>query len=295
MSTLCYLNGEYLPLDQARISPMDRGFLFGDGVYEVVACYSGRPFRMKQHLMRLQRSCDEVHLKNPLTTNEWEAMIAKLVADDDGDVMVYFQVTRGVAMKRDHRFPKDVAPTVFAYALPLAMPTEAQVQQGLSCISIDDYRWQKCHVKSTSLLGNVLARQAAEDAGADEVVMFRDGYLTEAAACNIMAVRHGVVLVPPKNNLLLPGITDDFVVELMRANGMRHEVRPVAEWEVRHADEIWITSTTKEALAITTLDGVAVGHGAHAGKPGPMIAQIRALFHDYKVMFVAGKYADAVA
>jgi D-alanine transaminase len=175
------------------------------------------------------------------------------------------------------------------------MPTDEQVNNGLACISLDDFRWQKCHVKSTALLGNVLARQAAESAGADEVIMFRNGYLTEAAACNIFAVRNGVVLVPPKSNLLLPGITDDFVVELMRANGMRYEVRPVAEWEVRHADELWITSTTKEVLAVTMLDGVPVGHGAAAGKPGTMCAQIRALFHDYKVMFVAGKYAEAMA
>jgi D-alanine transaminase len=274
---------------------MDRGFIFGDGVYEVVACYGGRPFRMRQHLDRLQRSCNEIHLRNPLTHEQWGALVAKLAGDSDADLMVYFQVTRGVAMKRDHRFPKDVEPTVFAYALPLPMPTAEQIENGLACISMDDFRWQKCHVKSTSLLGNVLARQAAEDAGADEVVLFRNGYLTEAAACNIFVVRHGLVLVPPKTNLLLPGITDDFIIELMRANGMRFEVRPIAEWEVRNACELWITSTTKEALAITRLDGLPVGHGANAGRPGPVLAQVRALFHDYKVMFAAGQYAQALA
>jgi D-alanine transaminase len=287
MTTLCYLNGEYLPLEEAKISPMDRGFIFGDGVYEVVACYGGKPFRMHEHLVRLQRSCDEIRLTNPLREAEWEALITRLIAGDTSDRMVYFQVTRGVAMKRDHRFPKGVTPTVFAYSLPLPMPTSEQIAAGLSCVSMDDFRWHKCHVKSTSLLGNVLARQAAEEAGADEVILFREGYLTEASACNIFVVRHGVVLVPPKNNLLLPGITDDLVVELMRAHGMRHEIRPVAEWEVRNADEIWITSTTKEALAVTRLDGNPVGRGDSAGRPGPLCEAIRAHFRAFKEQFVS--------
>jgi D-alanine transaminase len=294
MSSLCYLNGQFLPLEEARISPLDRGFIFGDGVYEVVACYGGRPFRMAQHLARLQRSCDEIRLTNPYPPSRWSDLVERLIDGRDEDLAVYFQVTRGVA-RRDHRFPRDVAPTVFMMANPLATPSEAQFEAGLACISLDDFRWHKCHIKSTSLLGNVLTRQAAEDADAQESLLFRDGYLTEASACNAFVVRQGLVLVPPKSNLLLPGITDDFLVELMRANGVRYEVRRIAEWEVRTADEIWLTSTTKEVMAVTRLDGLPVGSGANAGRPGPLYRRVRALFHDYKVMFVAGKHADLLA
>lgn len=288
MSDICYLNGEFLPLSQARISPLDRGFLFGDGVYEGIPVYHGKPFRLAAHLARMRRGMAELRLSNPHTDEEWAALVNKLIAHHGGDLFVYLQVSRGEMAKRDHRFPAGVKPTVFMTAAPLPAPTPAMIESGVACVSMNDFRWEKCHIKSTSLLGNVLARQAAEDAGATECIMFRDGYLTEASASNAFIVRNGVAMCPPKTNYLLPGITDDFVVELARANGVPMEVRPIAEWEVRNADEIWISSSTKEVLPVTTFDGVAVGRGASAGKPGPVFRRVFDLYQDYKHKFVAG-------
>ncbi|MGQ0748906.1 MAG: D-amino acid aminotransferase [Betaproteobacteria bacterium] len=278
MSDTVYLNGEFMPLESARIPVLDRGFIFGDGVYEVIPVYSRNPFRLPEHLHRLQHSLDGIRLANPMTDAEWTRLIGEIVARNAGeDQSVYLQVTRGVA-RRDHAFPGNVKPTVFMMSSPLVTPSREQVENGVPAITATDFRWLRCDVKSVSLLGNCLLRQAAADAGAVEVVLFRDGYLTEASASNVFVVRREIVLAPPKNHLVLPGITYDVVLELLAANGMAHEVREVLEHEVKPADELWVTSSTKEVLAVTTLDGKPVG----SGKPGPVFRRIHQLYQEFK-------------
>jgi len=278
MSETAYLNGQFLPLADARIPVLDRGFIFGDGVYEVIPVYSRRPFRLPEHLRRLQHSLDAIRLGNPMADAEWTRLIHELVARHSGeDQSVYLQVTRGVA-KRDHAFPKDGKPTVFMMSSPLSTPPREQIEQGVPCITATDFRWLKCDVKSVSLLGNCLLRQLAADAGAAEVVLFRDGFLTEASASNVFVVRGGKLLAPPKNHLILPGITYDVVLELAAAKGIPIELRAIAEQEVRSADELWVTSSSKEVLAITTLDGKPVGNG----RPGPLFRTVHQAFQEFK-------------
>jgi D-alanine transaminase len=278
MSDTVYLNGEFMPLESARIPVLDRGFIFGDGVYEVIPVYSRNPFRLPEHLQRLQHSLDSIRLANPMTDAEWTRLISDIVARNAGDDQsVYLQVTRGVA-RRDHAFPGNVKPTVFMMSSPLVTPSREQVENGVPAITATDFRWLRCDVKSVSLLGNCLLRQVAADAGAVEVVLLRDGYLTEASASNVFVVKRDIVLAPPKNHLVLPGITYDVVLELLAANGMGHEVREIPEHEVKAADEIWVTSSTKEVLAVTTLDGKPVG----TGKPGPVFRRIHQLYQEFK-------------
>lgn len=278
MSETVFLNGEFMPLEQARIPVLDRGFIFGDGVYEVVPVYSRNPFRLPEHLARFKRSHDAIRLDYPMSDAEWTRLVHDLIARNAGDDQsIYMQVTRGVA-KRDHAFPKGIKPTVFAMSSPLSTPSRDTVENGVLAVSAIDYRWQKCDVKSTSLLANCLLRQVAADAGAIEVVMFRDGHLTEGSSSNVFAVSGEKLLAPPKNNLVLPGITYDVVLELAESNRMPFEVRPIAEREVRNADEIWVTSSTKEVLAVTTLDGRAVG----SGRPGPVFQRMHQLYQDFK-------------
>jgi len=278
MSETAYLNGQFLPLADARIPVLDRGFIFGDGVYEVIPVYSRRPFRLPEHLRRLQHSLDAIRLGNPMADAEWTRLIHELVARHSGeDQSVYLQVTRGVA-KRDHAFPKEGKPTVFMMSSPLSTPPREQIEQGVPCITATDFRWLKCDVKSVSLLGNCLLRQLAADAGAVEVVLFRDDFLTEASASNVFVVRGGKLLAPPKNHLILPGITYDVVLELAAAKGIPIELRAIAEQEVRSADELWVTSSSEEVLAITTLDGKPVGNG----RPGPLFRTVHQAFQDFK-------------
>jgi D-alanine transaminase len=273
-----YLNGRFLPLGDAKISVLDRGFIYGDGVYEVVPVYAREPYRLSQHLARLQRSLDGIRLANPHTDAEWQAIIRELIARMSfADQGVYFQVTRGAA-KRDHAFPVDVAPTVFMMSNPLVLPSPEQVERGVAVITGTDERWLHCDLKTISLLGNVLSRQAAVDAGAVESVMFRDGHLTEASASNVLIVKDGVIVAPPKDNLILPGITYDATFELAREGGLRAEVRPVLREEALGADEMWLSSSTKEVLAVTTVDGRPFG----AGRPGPVFRRIHALFQATK-------------
>ena len=278
MSETVYLNGEFMPLENARISVLDRGFIFGDGVYEVIPVYSRHPFRLAEHLVRFKRSHDAIRLAYPMTDAEWTKLVNDLVARNAGDDQsVYLQVTRGVA-KRDHAFPKDAVPTVFGMSNPLTTPARELIERGAHAITTIDYRWLKCDVKSTSLLGNCLLRQLAADAGALEVVMFRDDFLTEGSSSNVFVVKDGKILAPPKNNLVLPGITYDVVLELAQKNGMPYEVRPVSKQEVLSADELWVTSSTKEVLAVTTLDERPVG----TGTPGPVFARMHQLYQDFK-------------
>ena len=277
-SPIVYLNGDFVPQDEAKVSVLDRGFIYGDGVYEVVPVYARQPFRLTQHLARLQRSMDGIRLRNPMSDQEWERTILDLVARQPfADQAVYFQVTRGVA-KRDHAFPKDVAPTVFMMSNPLPLPSREQVERGVAVVTADANRWLRCDLKTTSLLGNVLMRQLAADAGAVETVMFRDGHLTEASASNVLAVIGGVIVAPPKDNQILPGITYDATLEFAAAAGLRLDVRPVSRAETMSAEELWLSSSTKEVLAITTVDGKPFAGGA----PGPLFRRMWDVFQAHK-------------
>lgn len=273
-----YLNGEFLPIEDAKIPVLDRGFIYGDGVYEVIPVYHRQPFRLPQHLARLQHSLDGIRLPNPHPAAAWEALIRDLVARQAFDQQaVYLQITRGVA-KRDHVFPVGVAPTVFMMSNPLATPSAEQVAKGVAVITAEDNRWHRCDLKTTSLLGNVLMRQLAADAGAVETVMFRDGCLTEASACNVLVVIGGRIVVPPKDNLILPGITYDATLEFAREAGVPVDVRTVSRAEALGADEMWISSSTKEVLAVTTVDGKPFAGGV----PGPVFHQVWQAFQQHK-------------
>lgn len=275
-----YLDGQYLPLAAARISPLDRGFLYGDGVYEVIPVYSRRPFRLDEHLARLQASLDGIRLANPHAAPAWRAIVERLVAAAPwDDQSIYLQVTRGADDKRDHAFPPAAVPaTVCAFASPLGTTPAAVRQAGVAAITLADTRWSRCDLKVVSLLANVLARQQAVEAGCAEALLLRDGYLKEGAASNIFVVTDGVLLAPPKGHLMLPGITYDVVLELAARHGLRTAVREIAEAELRTADEVWMTSSTKEILAITTLDGRPVGDG----RPGPVGQRMWAWYQDFK-------------
>ncbi len=273
-----YLNGQFLPLAEAKIPALDRGFVFGDGVYELVPVYSNKPFRLDDHLRRLQGSLDAIRLANPYGIDAWRDLILRLIElQDFADQSIYIQVTRGVA-PRDHAFPKGVPPTVFMFAQPLLTATPEQKAAGVCAVTAVDNRWLRCNIKAISLLANILLRQQAVDADCAETVMLRDGFLTEGAASNIFAVKRGVLLAPPPSNLMLTGITYDVVLELAAAHGIPHEVRAVGEAEVRAADELWMTSSTKEIMAIVKLDGAPVG----AGVPGPMARRMDALYQTFK-------------
>lgn len=270
--SIVYLNGEYLRLGDARVSVLDRGFIFGDGIYDVVPVYSGRPFRMDQHLARLERSLAAINISVDMQRADWEALVVDLIHRSDlSDCMVYIQVTRGVA-KRDHAFPKASTPTVFCMVSPFTRPDSAERDQGLSAIAIPDVRWLRCEIKSVSLLGNVLAKQAAVDAGVNEVVQFRDGFLSEGASSNVWLVKNGVLLGPPRDNLILEGIRYGLLTELATQAGVEFQSRPVAEYEVATADELMITSATREILPITSYNGKPVG----SGQPGPVYQKLRA-------------------
>jgi D-alanine transaminase len=275
---IAHFNGKLLPLDQIWISPLDRGFIFGDGVYEVIPVYDGVMLRAREHFQRFQRSMDEIRLKNPHSVDEWIRVTEELLAHHPGNQAVYIQVTRGAPPKRDHVIPKDLVPTVFMMSNPLSSPTREAIENGVACVTAADFRWAKCHIKSTSLLGNVLARQISVEAGATETILFRAGFLTEASSSNVFVVKNGVVLAPPRDNLILMGITYDLVQQLARDGAVKLDVRQVTEAEVRSADEIWLSSSTKEVLAVTTLDGKPVGNG----KPGPVFKRMHALYQDHK-------------
>jgi len=275
-----YLNGNFLPLAEAGVSPLDRGFLYGDGVYEVIPVYSRQPFRIDEHLNRLQATLDGIRLTNPLANQDWkDVALALIKAAPWEDQSIYLQVTRGADDKRDHAFPPaTVTPTAFAFASPL-VTTPAEVRaRGVAAITVPDLRWGRCDLKVVSLLANVLARQQAVEQGCAEALLIRDGLLKEGAASNIFVVKDGVLLAPPKTRLMLPGITYDVILELADAHGQALEIREITETELRAADEVWMTSSTKEILAITTLDGQPVG----SGKPGPAGERMWQCYQDFK-------------
>jgi len=282
---LVYLNGSFLPPEQAQVSVFDRGFVFADGVYEVIPAYGGRPFRLPQHLARLDNSLAGIRLSNPLAARDWQTVFTRLVeAGGGGDQSVYLQVTRGPA-ERDHAFPKQVTPTVFAYSQTLKYPEPAQLAAGVSAVTVPDIRWQRCDIKAIALLPNVLMRQQAIEQGAAEAILLRDGRMTEGSASNIFIVLKGTLVTPPKGPFILPGVTRDLALELARAHGLACEERAVTESELRNAEELMLSSSTKELLPITRLDGKPVG----SGKPGPLHARLHALYQDYIRDFRAGK------
>jgi D-alanine transaminase len=276
--TLCFLNGEFTALRDTKVSVLDRGFIFGDGVYEVVPVYGGRPFRMEQHMARLDRSLKELRMTNPLSRSEWQAVAGRLLAAHAAtqgqavvDQLVYIQVTRGVAL-RDHAMTQGVQPTVFVMVNAMKLPSEAQRTQGVACVTADDFRWEKAHIKSVSLLGAVFSRQISFDAGALETVMFRGGYLSEAAASNVWVVKNGTLMGPPRDHLVLEGIRYGLIEQLCQEAGIPFELRRIAKDEVLAADELLLSSATKEVLAVTLLDGRPVGNG----KPGPIYSRLLA-------------------
>ncbi|HEX2540455.1 MAG TPA: D-amino acid aminotransferase [Caldimonas sp.] len=276
--TLCYLNGEYHPLNQAKVSVLDRGFIFGDGVYEVVPVYARKIFRFDEHMARLARNLAKLRIDNPHTREEWLERCRKLIealAERGGATqqLVYIQVTRGVAL-RDHVMPPGIVPTVFMMTSPMKPATGEQRHHGVACVSARDFRWERGDIKSISLLGNVLARQISADRDALETIMFRDGFLTEASGSNVWVVHEGAVLGPPKSEHLLEGIRYELIRELCEERGIAFNLRPLPEGEVIAADEILLSSATKEVLPVTTLDGEGVGHGALRGKPGPVYAKL---------------------
>ncbi len=283
---MIFLNGQFLPIEKACISVLDRGFIFGDGVYEVIPVYSRKPFRLAKHLDRLQHSLDGIRLKNPYTDDEWQDIIGQLIAKNkDNDQSVYLHITRGVA-KRDHVFP-DVPPTVFLMSNPLLPPSQELLTTGAAAITASDNRWVRCDIKSISLLPNVLLRQMAVDANASETILIRDGFLTEGSASNIFIVKDQVLLTPPKSHLMLPGITYDVTLELAVENNIIHEVREITEDELLTADEIMLTSSTREIMAVTRLNDQPVGNG----KPGPKFTELHQLYQQYKTTHMRGSTA----
>lgn len=275
---MIYLNGKFMPLEEACVPVLDRGFIFGDGVYEVIPAYSRKLFRLANHLDRLQHSLDGIRLQNPFSNSQWHDLLNEIVARNDGeDQYLYLHVTRGVA-KRDHAFPKNTAPTVFIMSNPLLAPSQELLANGCSAITATDNRWIRCDIKAISLLPNVLLRQMAVDVDAIETILIRDGFLTEGAASNIFVVKDNLLLTPPKSHLMLPGITYDVVLELAEANHIPYKIRDISEEELLTADEIMLTSSTKEIMAVTRLNDTPVGRGI----PGTLCHQLQKLYHHYK-------------
>jgi len=272
---IVYLNGRFLPLEEARISVLDRGFLFGDGVYEVIPAYGGRLFRLNEHLARLESSLDQIRIRPPLTHQQWRAILERLLPDDR-DRSVYLQVTRGVAEKRDHAMPAQPTPTVFAMSSELESPFD--VHAGVGAITLDDTRWKLCQIKAITLLANILLRQQALDRNCAEAILIRDGFVSEGAASNVFAVSDGVLVTPPKSHDLLPGITRDLVLELAQANAIKAREAPISAETLSAADEIWLTSSTREILPVVELDGKRVGGGV----PGPIWRRMHDIYQTYK-------------
>ena len=275
----CYLNGHFVKPEQALVSVMDRGFLFGDGVYEVIPVYNNKLFRLQSHLDRLQKSLDGILLDNPMNQQQWQAMLQTLLdKNPDGEKSIYLQVTRGYCEKRHHSFPEHPEPTVFARCMPLNRWSLEKLQQGIDVITLKDTRWQHCHIKTTTLLPNVLLNQQAKQQGAAEAILIRDGLAIECSSSNLFIVKQNTIITPPLSALLLGGITRDLVIELTKQHQLALQERDIAEDELAQADEIWITSSTREIAPVVTLNGNMVGEG----KPGPLWQQVMSYYQDYK-------------
>jgi len=263
---IVYLNGRYLPEDEACVPVLDRGFIFGDGVYEVIPAYGGHLFRLEQHLSRLDNSLAGIRLDNPMTHAQWAEVLEEIIRRNDGqDQSVYLQVTRGVA-QRDHAFPDKVEQTVFVMANPMSPAADSLLKNGIAAITHEDIRWRYCHIKAIALLPNTLMRQVAREAGAAEAILYRDDKVTEGAASNVFIVKNGKILTPRKDECLLPGITRDLILEIGHDAGLDCIESDISLEQLTGADEIWVTSSTKEILPVTQLDGKPVGNGT----PGPI-------------------------
>jgi D-alanine transaminase len=274
-----YINGEYLPQSQAKVSVLDRGFLFGDGVYEVIPVFSGKPLRLNKHLERLQRSMNRVLLKNPLTQEQWQEIFQTLLdSNPGGDRSIYLQVTRGAAPVRDLSISVDVEPTVFVMVNDIKPVDFAGLENGIEAVTVDDFRWKACDIKSISLIANVMIRLRANELNVMDAVMVRDGLVTEGTASNIFVVHKGIISTPPKSDCLLPGITRDLVIELARANGFKLEERDITQDELETADEIWLTSSTREIAPVVKLDNHVIGDGL----AGEYWKKIIAIYQGYK-------------
>ncbi len=279
MSVMAYLNGEFLPLSEAKVSVLDRGFLFGDGVYEVIPAYGGKLFRLPQHLARLQRSLDGIRLSNPHSETEWLQILQQVVAHSRApEQNVYLQVTRGVQARRDHVVSEPMVQTVFSMSTPIAPLSAEVVEKGIKAVTMDDIRWDYCHLKTTALLPNVLLKQQAYEAGASEALLVKKGFVTEGSASNFFIVEQGKIITPPKSDQLLPGVTRDLVLELAELHGLPHGEAPVSLAQLQNADEVWLTSSTREVVPVTELDGQPVG----TGLPGSVWKTIRSHYQLFK-------------
>lgn len=279
-----FLNGHFVAPEDAKISVFDRGFIFGDGIYELIPVYSGKPFRLDEHLQRMENGLAAIGIANPYPRGEWKHLIHQLLKQHHGEQLsLYMQVTRGVA-PRDHVFPQPpVPPTVLMSVSPLPQPSDAARNQGVRAVTHVDYRWGRCDIKSVSLLGNVLLRQHAVEQGVAETILLRDGMLTEGSTTTVFIVKDGVILVPPLSQYMLPGITYDVLLELAKRHSAPHEIRPISEAELRGADEIWLASSSKEVLAVVELDGIPVGDG----RVGPVQRKMFAWYQDFKNELIA--------
>ncbi len=275
---ICYLNGTYLPLTEARVSPLDRAFLFADAVYEVLPVYSSRPFRLREHLDRLNRSLGGIRMPPPLSHTEWAEICRDLIARNSAvDAYLYLQVTRGAEFGRNHAWPEGLQPTLFAYVTALEPLPPSFMDQGVAAVTAADTRWARRDIKSTALLANILLKKLATDAGAFETIMLEDGELTEGSSTTVHVIKDGVICTPPNGHHILPGTTRDVVGELAARLNLRSESRRVTEAQLRAADEIWLAFATRGVLPVTRLDGAAIGNG----KPGPLFKRINAAFADY--------------
>lgn len=287
-----YLNGNFIEASQARISPMDRGFLFADGVYEVIPAFNGVMFRAEQHLRRLQRSMDALQIESPFSQTRWLELCSEILQrNGGGDQGVYMQVTRGAPSKRDHGYPSaEVAPTVFMSTSPIGASavTNPEAAPGATAITLDDLRWSRCDIKSVSLLPNIMAKQQAVIAGATEAILVRDGLVTEGASTNVFVVRDGRVITPPRSNRILGGITRELVIELCQLHDFRFQEQEIPRWQLADADEIWITSSTKDVMPIVVLDSRAIANG----RPGPVWKAFAQRYREYKDKF-CGNAANA--
>lgn len=281
-----YLNGRFLPPDQGRISVMDRGFLFGDGVYEVIPCYAGRLFRLEHHLQRLDNSLHGIRMQNPLDRAQWQSVLERLIAQLPGaDQSIYLQITRGSSGRREHAIPDGLQPTVFAMTQPAVYPDATTLANGIKAVTLPDNRWERCNIKAITLLANLLLRSEAKDRGAAEAILIRDGFATEGAASNLFIVRSGEIITPPKSDHLLPGITRDLVLELAQQHGQSYTEQEISRQMLDEADEIWVTSSSKEVMAVVELDGRPVGNG----KPGPIYSRMAGFYSEYKALLQAGQ------
>ncbi len=277
MSNQVYLNGNFLHIKDAQISVMDRGFLFGDSIYEVIPAYNGRLFRLPHHLQRLNDGLRAIGMANPMSEEEWGLVLERLIRHNpEQDQSIYLQVTRGPTEQRDHAVPETVRPTVFAMATPIK--NQQKTDPGIAAITLDDVRWRLCNIKATTLLANVLLKQQAKEANAVEAILIREGEAMEGAASNLFIVSDGELITPPKSNFLLPGITRDLILELAAKNNLPHTERAIKEGELTTADEIWLTSSTKEIMPVIRLNDQPVADA----KPGAVYLQMSSLYADYK-------------